>query len=34
MRPAICAAILNLTIEEFEELLCAAFQQLATLEAF
>ena len=32
MRPAICAAILVLTIEEFEESLCAGFQQLAMLE--
>jgi len=32
--PSNCAAILNLTIEEFEESLLVAFQQLRILEAF
>jgi hypothetical protein len=31
--PANCAAILNLTIEEFEESLCAGLQQLSMLGA-
>jgi hypothetical protein len=31
--PANCAAILNLTIEEFEEALCAGFQQMSMLGA-
>jgi hypothetical protein len=34
MTPGLCCAILNLTVQEFEDALCAAYQELPYIEAW